>query len=144
MITAWIGLVMLDLFTMLAPGLELHQRLRLVVWSRPFVVIAIPVIIATGVWQTIFNPITVVDSIDALEKLREGTVYGTALFWKHGFVLITFALTVYVRFVVAPRALVSGASDDGDQQSLVWLSLANGGACMGALLFATRMIWTLH
>jgi len=135
---------MLDVLAMTAPGLELRQRVRLVVWSRPFVMVAIPLIIATGIWQTIYNPITVVDSIDALEKLREGTVYGSALFWKHGFVLITFGLTIYARFLAAPKLVAAPPGEQGNAQALVWVSLANGAACLGALLFATRMIWTLH
>ncbi len=151
LVTAWIGLVMFDLFAILAPGLETAQRARLLTWSRPFVVIAIPIIIATGIWQTIHNPLGELTSFSALNALRERTAYGSALFWKHGCVLATFALTVYTRFYLGPRlSLVTAPFSPPPvgtvefQRSILWVSLANAAACLGALLLATRMIWLLH
>ena len=156
MVTIWIGLVMFDLYAILAPGLDTAQRARLLTWSCPFVMVAIPVIAATGIWQTIHNPLGDVTSWAALGALKEKT-YGYALFWKHGFVLATFAMTVYVRFFLAKRLAVTTASvaassttgiSSGDAgalpRSILWVSLANAAACLGALMFATRMIWTLH
>ena len=152
LVTAWIGLVIFDVIAMLAPGLDLRQRAHLLAWSRPFVPIAIPVIIATGVWQTIHNPLGDIPSIAALEALRERTAYGQALFWKHGCVLATFALTTYVHYRLVPRLSMSVAAPTSHvmrediqlERSVLWLSLLNAGACLGALLLATRMVWSLH
>ena len=160
LVTSWIGLVFFDVAIMVAPGLELEQRARLIVWSRPFVLVAIVLITATGVWQTMDNPYFRVDSYSLLEQLRDRTVYGKALFWKHAFVLTTFVLTAFVRFGFAPRlaaaagqpsiggagppAAVTPAAVRRLQRTVLWLSVANGAACLGSLVFATRMIWTLH
>jgi hypothetical protein len=151
LVTAWIGLVMFDLYAMLAPGLEAAQRARLLTWSRPFVVVAIPIIIATGIWQTIHNPLGDLNSFSALTALREKTSYGSMLFWKHGFVIATFALTIYARFFLAPRLILAtdafsleGIGTVGLQRSILWVSLANAAMCLGALMLATRMIWLLH
>jgi hypothetical protein len=65
-------------------------------------------------------------------------------------VLATFLLTLLVRFVLAPRLLVTtGRANDTAataalQRWLLWLSAFNLVACLGALLTATRMIWVLH
>lgn len=167
LVTMWIGLVLWDAMAMLAPGLELAQRARMIVWSRPFVVVAIPLILATGVWQTIHNPYTTITSIAALESLRERTMYGSSLFWKHGFVLATFVATIGVRFILAPRLLVAAAAlptgtpgggaaagslSAGSlpkeaaqlQRSVQQLAMLNALLCLGALLCDTMMVWALH
>jgi hypothetical protein len=151
-VTAWIGLVMFDLFAAVAPGLETSQRARMLTWSRPFVVLAIVVILATGIWQTVFNPFFEVTSYETLERLRTNYTYGMLLFWKHGFVLATFVLTWAVRFVLAPRllavAVAGGGAAVADEErilrSISWIAAANLLACLGALLLATRMVWELH
>jgi len=151
-VTAWIELVMLDLLATLAPGLQAVQRGQIISWSKPFVFVAVAVILITGIWQTIYNPFNVVSSVDALERLRTTTVYGMVLFWKHGFVLATFALTYATRFVLAPRlvtvALTTGGTDTEDSgrilRSIRGIAAANLAACLGALLLATRMVWELH
>ncbi len=149
-VTAWIGLVMLDLVVALVPGLEPEQRGRMIAWSRPFVVLAIIVIMITGIWQTMFNPFSEVMSYEALERLRTVTLYGMLLFWKHGFVLATFALTYATRFMLAPRLLApvsaNGQRHDPERvlRSISWIAAANLFACLGALLLATRMVWELH
>jgi len=151
-VTVWVGLVMLDLFASIAPGLDPLQRGRMISWSRPFVILAVVVILATGIWQTIFNPFNEVNSIDALERLRSTTIYGMALFWKHGFVLVTFALTFATRFVLGPRlmatALMEAVDDEASSarqlRSISWIAAANLMACLAALLLATRMVWELH
>ena len=61
-ITTWIGLVMLDAFAAFAPGIDASQRPRIIQWSRPFTLLAIGVIMITGVWQTMDNPFVRVDS----------------------------------------------------------------------------------
>jgi len=146
-ITAWIGLVMFDAFALFVPGLPRQQRARMVAWSRPFAIVAIVVITATGIWQTIDNPFQEVRSYADLSNLKETTTYGSALFWKHGFVLATFGLTLLARFVLAPRLVaIEETSPQLPRlhQSLVWTTLANLAACLFALLAATRMIWELH
>jgi putative copper export protein len=151
-VTVWVGLVMLDLFASIAPGLDPIQRGRMLTWSRPFVILALVVIIATGTWQTIYNPFNVVTSIDALERLRSTTVYGMALFWKHGFVLVTFGLTILTRFVLAPRLVTAALVEEGEEdlgaiqqlRTISWIAAANLMACLAALLLATRMVWELH
>ena len=151
LVTAWIGLVMFDVFAALAPGLTTAQRGRLITWSRPSAIASIVIIIVTGIWQTMENPLGVpVNSYSTLQDLRERT-YGLALFYKHVFVFITFGLTVLVRFVLAPRLVaVAAAASSGDaaaprlERSVLWLSVLNLAACLGALVFATRMVWELH
>lgn len=151
-VTAWIGLVMFDVYAALAPGLNLAQRGRMIAWSRPFVIVAILVIMVTGIWQTMENPFLRVTSFETLEQLRERTLYGKALFVKHGFVLATFVLTVIVRFVLAPRlampAVAGGGSEVSSklplQRTVLWLSVLNLVACLGALILATRMVVELH
>jgi putative copper export protein len=150
LVTAWIGLAMLDLLAVCAPGLTSEQRGRILTWSRPFTIGAIIVIMFTGVWQTVFNPVREVTSYAELSNLRSTTTYGHALFWKHGFVMVTFALTVIARFWLAPRLLEVGTTGGGSRQqagaerTLFWVTSLNMAACVGALVLATRMIWTLH
>ena len=148
LITAWIGLVLFDVLALLAPGLSVEQRARMIAWSRPFVAIAIPLILITGVMQSIDNPVRPVSSYADLNTLKSTTIYGYALFWKHGFVLATFGLTVLARFILAPRVLASAGSGPAlptqEERVLFWASAANLAACLGALIFATRMVWDLH
>ena len=152
-ITAWIGFVMFDAFAAFAPGIEETQRPRLIQWSQKFTLVAIVVILATGVWQTMDNPFVRVDSYNDLSALRERTLYGDLLFWKHAFVVGTFALTLLIRFYLAPRAgggdLV--ASGDGTAAALSSTAgllkpavLLNLLMCLGALLLASRMVMELH
>lgn len=154
-VTAWIGLVMFDVFAATGSGLTTEQRGRMLTWSRGFVLVAIVVIMVTGVWQTMKNPLGEVSSYSDLSTLRKETTYGFALFIKHGFVVATFALTLLVRFVLAPRLLAApaavtagGATTAADDQPTLrlvrWLSIVNLLACLGALIFATRMVWELH
>lgn len=150
-VTAWIGFVMFDVIAAAAPGLSVGQRARMIGWSRPFVIVAVAVIMATGIWQTMENPLLRVTSWTTLEQLRERT-YGLALFWKHGFVLITFGLTVLVRFLLTPRLAARAAAGDGGgatptdelQRGILWLSAINLAACAGALLLTTLMVFQLH
>ena len=159
-ITTWIGLVMLDAFAAFAPGVDKSQRLRILEWSRPFTLLAIPVIMITGIWQTMDNPFVQVESYSDLSTLRGRTLYGDLLFWKHVFVVATFGLTLLSRFYFATRArgqaLTMEATTNGPTavatpvregsafrllQVMVLLNLA---ACFGALMLATRMVMELH
>ena len=156
-IIAWIGLVMLDVVALFAPGLERQQRARLLLWSRPFVLLAIAVILVTGIWQTIENPFYRVESWSGLSELKKRSLYGDLLFWKHVFVIATFGLTLITRFVLAPRfrddpdgAVVAGGGAlamvaGTNAFSMTKLAaLANLGACLGSVLLATRMVFELH
>jgi hypothetical protein len=170
-VTTWIGMVMLDVYASSVPGLAPQQRGRMIAWFRPFVIVAILVILATGIWQTMRNPFTEVDSWSTLQELKDST-YGFSLFIKHGFVLATFLLTLIVTFIYAPRlmatpaaATTSGAQVPGVpgakppsgggwgtarvpqfklERIIRWLSVLNLIACLGALIMATRMVWELH
>lgn len=165
LVTAWIGLVMWDLFASATPGISAEQRGRMIAWSRPFVIVAIIVIMITGIWQTVYNPLgPKVTNWDTLQQLK-GKTYGLALFYKHIFVLLTFALTVVVRFVLAPRlrdqgntfqrqtqmqmqsgsaVAITASAATTTERLILWLSALNVAACLSVLVFATRMIWELH
>lgn len=162
-VTAWIGLVMWDFFASTAPGLAATQRGRLIAWSRPFTILAIVVIMITGIRQTMDNPFQWVGSYAELQELKKLT-YGNALFWKHICVFISFGLALPVRFWLAPRLLSGRDARDDDgivvspggtaalatpavaqtERLISGISAVNLIFCVGALIFATRMIWTLH
>jgi putative copper export protein len=161
-VTAWIGMVMIDLFASSAPGFNIDQRGRMIAWFRPFVIAAIGIILVTGIWQTMKNPFSEVSSYAELSDLRD-TTYGFSLFVKHIFVVATFLLTLIVHFYFAPRlmkpsavgapggpavssTLVTTAQEPvaRDLVATRWLSILNVLACVGALIMATRMIWELH
>ncbi|MGH2587070.1 MAG: CopD family protein, partial [Dehalococcoidia bacterium] len=136
------------------PGLAPQQRGRMIAWFRPFVIVAIVLILATGIWQTMNNPFIEVDSWSTLQELKDST-YGFSLFVKHGFVLATFLLTLIVTFIYAPRLMATPVAQmTGGEQVVAgasalegiirWLSVLNLLACLGALIMATRMVWELH
>ena len=161
-VTAWIGMVMIDVYASNAPGLTVSQRGRMIAWFRPFVIAAIAIILITGIWQTMKNAFSEVSSYAELEDLRS-TTYGMSLFLKHIFVVATFFLTLVVHFYFAPRlmnpaavgtpggppvsdTLVATAQEPVtlDLTATRWLSVLNVVVCAGALIMATRMIWELH
>jgi putative copper export protein len=159
LVTAWIGVVIVDVFVSAVPGLSAQQRGRMIAWFRPFIVAALIIILITGVWQTIRNPFNELGSYADLTRLRETTAYGMALFLKHGFVLATFILTLLVHFWLAPRlsaapggpsSMASGAAAvaspvvTAQERTIFWLSVVNLLACLGALIMTTRMVWELH
>ena len=123
-ITAWIGLVMFDAFAAFAPGIDEDQRPRLIQWSQKFTLLAIVVIMTTGVWQTMDNPFVRVDSYSDLGTLKDRTLYGDLLFWKHVFVVGTFALTLLIRFYLAPRAGDGIVAGSGGNAAIVQSSTA--------------------
>src|SRR5512132_155930 len=82
-VTAWVSFAAFDVFACVGPGLRREQRRRLVRSLRWPTLALIVLIVATGVWQTMENPFVKVDSIALLEKLRDTTTYGKALFVKH-------------------------------------------------------------
>lgn len=145
-ITAWIGFVMFDAFAAFAPGIDEAQRPRLLTWSQKFTIVAIVVIMVTGIWQTMENPFVRVSSFGDLSELKDRTLYGDLLFWKHVFVVATFGLTLAVRFYLAPRSAEVSAAGAGSALSglLKPAIVLNLVACLGALLLAARMVIELH
>jgi hypothetical protein len=144
----WLGLVLYDAIVVAVPFLTPAQRGSLLHRPRWLVLVSIPVILATGIYQTIYNPINTVNSIDALENLRNTTTYGFALFLKHGFVLASWAMMLAMTYWFAPR-LVAFADDIRPEAVtpsrlpglLAW---ANVAACIGLLTCVAVMVFQLH
>lgn len=156
---AWIGIALIDAFLAVAPGLSAAQRASLIRMTTPAVLVAIPVIIITGVWQTVYNPITAsMWSLQILDELKKST-YGWALFYKHVFVVGTLLATLAIKLVLvrrleasAPTAAVaetgSGAAvaltDNGvdrQVQAGAWLNVL---CCLAILVCVVLMVWQLH
>jgi len=144
----WLGLVLYDAIVVAVPFLTPAQRGSLLHRPRWLVLGSIPVILATGIYQTIYNPINTVNSIDALESLRNTTTYGFALFLKHGFVMASWAMMLTMTYWFAPR-LVAFADDIRPEAVtpsrlpglLAW---ANVAACAGLLSCVAVMVFQLH
>ena len=157
-VVAWIGFAMFDVFATSAPNIEAGQRGRMLAWSRWFVILAIIVIMVTGIRQTMDTPFLFVNSWAKLQELKERT-YGMALFLKHIAVVITFAMTVFLRFPFAarlmrldsPSASASGGPLAGvmtDTESALRIgrlaAALNLLAGLAALVLTTIMIGELH
>jgi len=150
--TAWIGIALLDAFLAVAPGLSAAQRSQLIRLTLPFVLLAIPVIVVTGVWQTVYNPVTRPQwSWAILEDLRR-TTYGWALFYKHVFVVGTLVATLAIKLVLVRRlgaaasagsavALAPEARIDRPLQTASWLNLV---CCLAILICVVLMVYQLH
>ncbi len=152
----WIGVAILDAFLAVAPGLTAQQRASLIRPSLPFTYLAIPVILLTGIWQTVYNPVTApMWSLQILEELKKST-YGWALFYKHVFVLGTLVATLAIKLSLArqigspaPLAATGGSATraalpstgSGALRVGTWLNLA---ACVGILICVVLMVWQLH
>ena len=148
-VTIWVGLALWDAFLSLTPGLEQSQRARLIARTGMLTLLLIVVIMVTGVYQTIDNPFRDIKSYSDLSGLRADTTYGMALFVKHAFVILTFILSLIVRFYLAPRAITVYAAGDGAAGStqtrvLAIAALINLALCMLALVAASRMTIELH
>ena len=143
---AWLGIVLYQAIIAAVPYLSPAQRGGLLARPRWLVVALIPIILATGIYQTIFNPFQTVTDFASLKALRHETTYGLALFWKHGFVLLSFALTLLVSFALAPR-LVAFAEDTEKAtppRAPGMLAWANVAACAALLFCVTVMVFQLH
>jgi len=155
--TAWIGIALLDAFLAVAPGLSAAQRSQLIRLTLPFVLLAIPVIVVTGVWQTVYNPVTRPQwSWAILADLRRST-YGWALFYKHVFVVGTLVATLAIKLVLVRRlgaaasaglagagsavALAPEARIDRPLQTASWLDLL---CCLAILICVVLMVYQLH
>jgi plastocyanin len=105
---AWLGIVLYQAIVVAVPFLSPAQRGELLARPRWLAVATIPIFTITGIYQTIYNPISPVTDIASLEALRHETSYGLALFWKHGFVMASMALTLALSFWFAPRLATLG------------------------------------
>ena len=100
------------------PFLSVAQRADLLRRPRWLILAVIPLFGITGTYQTIYNPFVTITDFETAEAFRATSAYAQALFWKHGFVLLSMALTLAVTFWLAPRmaqsvapvAIASGAS----------------------------------
>ena len=157
---AWIGIALFDAFLAVAPGLSASQRVALIRWTLPFVLIAIPVIVITGIWQTVYNPITEpMWSLAILDQLKRYT-YGWALFYKHIFVAGSLVATLAIKLVLVRRLAATEAAaspmpagagvaaatslpptSDRRLQAGAW---ANVACCLGILICVVLMVWQLH
>jgi plastocyanin len=149
----WLGIALYDLIVVAAPFLTPAQRGGLLQRPRWAVVALIPLILVTGVYQTINNPFSTLTDFASLEALRTTTTYGQALFFKHGFVLLSWALTLGLSFWVAPQLVAAAepvaaagagtaASPRGRLHHLIaWGNLL---ACAALVLCVTVMIFQLH
>ena len=139
---AWSALVGIEAFLCARSDVGGGQRMRAIAAMRWPTLALLLVILVTGIWQTIYNPFLVVTSFATLEELKNTTAYGTALFWKHVFVVGTVVFAVVTRFVLAPRAVAAGVdAPSGPMRGLVWLNVL---ACVLVLMATSRMTITLH
>ena len=92
------------------PYLSTAQRADLLQRPRWLIVAAIPLFFLTGTYQTIFNPFVTITDFQTAEAFRATSAYAQALFWKHGFVLLSMALTLTVTFWIAPRMAKVGTT----------------------------------
>ena len=152
-VTAWVGLVLFDVFSTMAPGIAENQRARLVASTRWITLGLLIAIAVTGVWQTMDNPFVKVNSISELEELRERTTYGKSLFVKHIFVFGTVGLSLINRFYLARREQAglqlasgpgSGAAATSGLTLLKVAVVANAAFALGVLLATARMTIELH
>ncbi|MEI6136509.1 MAG: hypothetical protein WCQ48_03715 [Chloroflexota bacterium] len=138
----WIALVGIEAFLCTVREVPGGQRMRPIAAMRWPTVALLALILLTGVLQTMNNPFVVVRSWATLEELRTTTAYGTALFWKHIFVVATVAFAIVSRFVIAPRAIAAG--EDRPSMLLRAVAYLDVVACLLVLLSTTRMTITLH
>ena len=144
----WLGLALYDLIVVAVPFLSPAQRGALLQRPRWLVVGLIPVILVTGIFQTIYNPFGTLTDFASLERLRTETTYGFALFLKHGFVLASWGLTLLLTFWLAPRLVAfaddtsAGATRPSPLPRLA--AWANFLACAALVLCVTVMVFQLH
>ena len=144
----WLGIVLYDAIVATVPFLTPAQRGSLL--RRPWwlVLLTIPLFGLTGIYQTIYNPFSTITDYASLANLRYTTAYGNALFWKHGFVFASMALTLALTFWFAPK-LVAFADDIRPEAvtpsrlpNLV--AAANVVACLALVACVAVMVFQLH
>jgi uncharacterized cupredoxin-like copper-binding protein len=145
-VIAWLGIVVFDALVVTMPFLTPAQRGSLLARPRWVAVALIPIIFGTGIFQTIYNPFSTVTDFTSLEALRTTTTYGQALFFKHGFVLLSLVLTLGVGFKAAPQLLAFADDTEATDPPRVAgvLAWANVLACIALLLCVAVMVYQLH
>ena len=157
--TAWIAVAVLDAFLAVAPGLSAAQRGSLIRLTLPVVLVALPIIVATGIWQTVYNPVTrPMWSWALLDELKRST-YGWALFYKHVFVIGTLLCTLVIKLVLVRRlaapavvaaggqggtALAAPSPDDRGDRALQTGAWVNVACCLAILICVVLMVYQLH
>ena len=106
---AWLGVVLYQAVVAAVPYLSVSQRADLLRRPRWLILAVIPLFAITGTYQTINNPFVTITDFETAEAFRATSAYAQALFWKHGFVLLSMALTLAVTFWLAPRLAQSAA-----------------------------------
>ncbi len=156
----WIGVALIDALLAAAPGLSAAQRAALIRLTLPFILLAIPVIAVTGIWQTVYNPVTKpMWSLAILDELKK-TTYGWALFYKHVFVVATLLTTLALKLVLVRRlevaALVTTETQPppggvavaltrpGTDRALQGGALVNLLCCLAILVCVVLMVYQLH
>ncbi|MEI6666413.1 MAG: hypothetical protein WCL53_09735 [Chloroflexota bacterium] len=141
-VVAWIVFASAEAALASPKFLVAQAPLQFVTVLRIPTLVLLAIILVTGIRQTMDNPFVPVNSIETLEKLRDTTTYGMALFIKHIWVVATVVLSLVLRFWLAPRLLAAGETQPSRLFGiLAWL---NVGACVLTLLATTRMVIQLH
>ncbi|HEX2516447.1 MAG TPA: cupredoxin domain-containing protein [Chloroflexota bacterium] len=168
---AWLGVVLYQAVVAAVPYLSVSQRADLLRRPRWLILAVIPLFAITGTYQTINNPFVTITDFETAEAFRATSAYAQALFWKHGFVLLSMALTLAVTFWLAPRlaqsaapvAIAPGAGPgpgattvtidaaDGEGSTgpaspgrVSLLAWANVASCLALLLCVAVMVFQLH
>ncbi|MEJ7664525.1 MAG: hypothetical protein WKG07_35925 [Hymenobacter sp.] len=106
----WLGIVLYQALVGVVPYLSSAQRADLLQRPKWLALATIPLFMITGIYQTIYNPFVTITDFETLENFRASSTYGLALFWKHGFVFLSMALTLAVTFWFAPRMAAVSAT----------------------------------
>jgi uncharacterized membrane protein len=127
---------------------EAGRKLDVIVWS------SLAILLVTGIWNTISNPISVsltghrVRNFAELELLGE-TAFGSALRFKHGFFLLLISLMGYRSFNLLPR--LGKAVDERDTMKTSEVEIRLGYLSIGILLlgyiilfFASIVLFSLR
>jgi plastocyanin len=164
----WLGVVLYQAVVGAVPFLTTVQRADLLQRPRWLVLAAIPLFVVTGTYQTINNPFVTLTDFQTAEAFRATSAYAQALFYKHGFVLLSMALTLAVTFWLAPLLARSAATESltgsgekaGDRVPagagalgaigtagagrIPLVAWANVAACLALLLCVAVMVFQLH
>jgi plastocyanin len=170
---AWLGVVLYQAVVGAVPFLSVAQRADLLRRPRWLILAVIPLFGITGTYQTIYNPFITITDFETAEAFRATSAYAQALFWKHGFVLLSMALTLAVTFWLAPRmaqsvapvapvAVASGANPGPGATTVTidagggsgtgpaspgrvsLLAWANVASCLALLMCVAVMVFQLH
>ncbi|GIW10228.1 MAG: hypothetical protein KatS3mg061_1285 [Dehalococcoidia bacterium] len=99
----WLGGITVQFLVLVAPGLSESQRERLYALLVPWMWGSLLLLIPTGVYNTLNNPVTeFATSYEQLLQLR-ARPYGQVLVVKHIFVVLSLGLAGVAHFVVLPR-----------------------------------------